>query len=172
MRKRETVSFSVQVAISVLIFSLSLMSGSGLAEGTPPVDKHPATILWFTIILVTTFLAFCMICVVWGLRGTTWTLADALSEEADPQPPVPPNATPPAKPVMVASSSRLIALLGLFVILSLFIGVGYYMLWCLFTNGPLEPLKDVTSYFYAGIVLFAPYIVNKFSDAFSIFKSK
>jgi len=156
-----------KAVVFMLPLFLFLMSGTGLAEGSSSPEKPLPSVFWFTVVVVTVFLIVLLLSIIRGLvNSKEWSLADALSEEADPQP----MPAPGQKPVMVASASRLIALLGLFVILALFLGVGYYIIWCLFTNSQLTVLKDVTSYFYAGIVLFAPYIVNKFSDVFSVFK--
>jgi hypothetical protein len=152
---------------------LFLMCVTRLASAATPESSSISAVqapamFWVTVIIVTIFIAVLMLSVLRGLIGSQqWTLVDALSEEADPQPS---PLQPGQKPVMVASASRLIAFLGLVVILSLFLGVGYYLLWCLFTGRSTSHLSDITSYFYSGIVLFAPYIINKFSDAFSIFK--
>jgi hypothetical protein len=167
MKRCEDKSFAAGVVTFALPLFLLLTSGTGLAQGPSSPEKPLTPVFWFTVVVVTIFLVVFMLSLIRGLMSSKeWSLADAVSEETDPQPPLASGQ----KPIMVASSSRLIALLGLFVILSLFLGVGYYILWCLFTNCQMTSLKDVTSYFYAGLVLFAPYIANKFSDAFSIFK--
>ncbi len=167
MKKYADKSFVVRVAVFALPLFLLVMNGAVFAQAPASLEKAAPPIFWFVIVMVTLFVVVFMFAILRGLLSSKdWTLAEALSEEADPQP----TPAPDKKPIMVASSSRLIALLGLFVILSLFLGVGYYILWCLFTNSQMTNLKDVTSYFYAGVVLFAPYIVNKFSDAFSVFK--
>jgi hypothetical protein len=164
--ERNKVSRMALIAASIT--PVFLTCDLALAEGgNPPAPAQAPAIFWITLVIVTAFIALLMLSVIRGLMGSQeWTFADALSEEADPQPSPPPAG----KPVMVASSSRLIAFLGLIVILALFLGVGYYLLWCLFTQTPLSQLDNTTKYFYSGLVLFAPYIVNKFSDAFSIFK--
>lgn len=118
-------------------------------------------------------------------RATTWSLTDALSEEvtltqldATGNPVIAPAVAgaPPAPPVEVtittlkASSSRFIALLGTISILLLYIGFGLASLDKFVVADRIPDMSAVTSFFYAGLVLFAPYIVNKFSSAFSFFK--
>lgn len=113
----------------------------------------------------------------------SWSLTDALSEEvpltktdADGNPvdavgkPLPPGQAPITVTLMKASSSRFIAMIGTVAILMLYVGFG---LACLrrFADGENIPdMSKGSSFFYSGIVLFAPYIVNKFSSAFSFFK--
>jgi hypothetical protein len=165
--ERNKVSRMALIIVASII-PVFLTCAFALADaGNPPAATQAPAIFWITLVIVTAFIALLMLSLIKGLMGSQeWTFADALSEESDPQPSPPPAG----KPVMVASSSRLIAFLGLIVILALFLGVGYYLLWCLFTQRELKELDYTIKYFYSGLVLFAPYIVNKFSDAFSIFK--
>jgi hypothetical protein len=72
------------------------------------------------LFLIVTFVAL--------LKSKEWSLADTVSEEAYPQPAALP-ANGEGKPIMVASTSRLVALMRLLGILSMFLGVGYYILW-------------------------------------------
>ncbi len=112
-----------------------------------------------------------------------WSLTDALSEDvtltrtdqagnpvdalgmALPAGQLPINVT-----VMKASSSRFIALVGTVAILMLYVG---FALACLYRFASGNEIPDMTkgaNFFYSGLVLFAPYLINKFSSAFSIFK--
>jgi hypothetical protein len=106
---------------------------------------------------------------------TNWSLADALSEEADitvPDTsgmPYTVNGVVVKKTVLAASSSRLIALMGMIVILFIFLGFGAFMLWAFANNGTLPASAgDVTRFLVGGMTLFAPYVVNKFSSVFSV----
>jgi hypothetical protein len=94
-------------------------------------------------------------------------LGDAVSEEAGNQSdPLPVDK----KPVMVASSSRLIALLGLLTILVVFLGFGYYFLYSAFA-GTLQSadMKSVIYYLFSGAVMFAPCLANQLREAFTAF---
>ncbi len=72
---------------------------------------------------------------------------------------------------MKASSSRLIALLGLVSIMMLYIGVGLTLLYGFAFNGTVpEKLGEVTTFFLYGMVMFAPYLVNKFASIFEWMK--
>jgi hypothetical protein len=123
-----------------------------------------------------------------GAKG--WSLTDALSEEVTltqldnngaPVPAAPAGgAAAPAGPqlpeqtvsvtTLKASSSRFIALIGTISILMLYIGFGLASLDKFIVGGEMPKMTDATQFFYAGLVLFAPYIVNKFASAFSFFK--
>jgi hypothetical protein len=96
-------------------------------------------------------------------RAPSWSLADALSEEADL------GDAGAAKTVMTASTSRLIAFLGMTAILALFLGFGAFVLWGVAETGHMPLDSDgFSKYLLGGVTLFAPYVVNKFAAAFSI----
>jgi hypothetical protein len=112
--------------------------------------------------------------------ATNWSLADALSEET-PIGPVQKNlAGDPLQDkegkvqyenVMKASSSRLIALLGSVAIMMLYIGAGLSVLYTFAAGaGVPKDTEALTTFFLYGMVLFAPYLVNKFSNIFSWMK--
>ena len=94
-----------------------------------------------------------------GERG--WRLGDALSEEGEITGPGGGKQT-----VMLASSSRLIALLGMIVIMALFLGVGTIVIWELAETGSAPVLDGVLKYFLAGAGLFIPYSVNQIRSGF------
>ena len=126
------------------------------------------TVFWAAFCIMTAILGFAFVFTVVGLlRSQNWFLGDALSEEAGNQPdPLPPGV----KPVMVASSSRLMALLGLLNILGVFLGFGYYFLYAAFAGTVnLTDMKSVIYYLCSGAVMFAPYLANQVRSAFSSF---
>ncbi|SDO73126.1 hypothetical protein SAMN05216303_102209 [Rhodoferax sp. OV413] len=116
------------------------------------------------------------------LQAPNWSLADALSEPTDL--PVYTETTdaagnvtrslqlgadgrPLLAPQMRASSSRVIALMGMVAILFLFIGFGALALFGLGSTGQVpEHMDRVVNFLVAGMTLFAPYVVNKFSALF------
>lgn len=89
-----------------------------------------------------------------------------------PQPNPTPNPAPPPpagqKADDVPSTSRLGAAVGTLVLAVMALGVGYYMLWSLFTQQSVD-LSSIGTYFLSGSALFAPYAFNQLS---SIFDSK
>lgn len=115
-------------------------------------------------------------------RTKTWSLSDALSEESDlpvkdAQGNIVMNAGPPQAPVlapvMVASTSRLIALYGMFAILLLYLGVGVFVIYDVGTGQGLpQDLGKVETFLASGLTLFAPYVVNKFASVFQTFAPK
>ncbi|OLF53675.1 hypothetical protein [Pseudomonas chlororaphis] len=134
----------------------------------------------FTLVVVTGVL-------VWGLRIIHDVLMrpdpdnpqlrfidKALSEKCAPsavgaQPPASP-ALAPSQPVgqkagTAPSSSRLGSAVGTFVLATMALGVGYYMLWALFTQQSVD-LSSIGTYFLSGSALFAPYAFNQLSSMF------
>jgi len=91
------------------------------------------------------------------LRRDGWTLAQALSE---PQP-----------TCSVPSTSRVIAFLGMIIILLLYLGFGLFTLYSYGMTCQLPAsMGAVTGFLYAGLAFFAPYMVNKFSQIFEPFR--
>jgi hypothetical protein len=104
------------------------------------------TAFWATFWIMTVTILFAYLFVALGLlRSPSWQLGDALSEEGGNQPdPLPAGM----KPILVASSSRLIALLGLMSILGVFLGFGYYFLYLAFASGISQAMPDMKSLIY------------------------
>jgi hypothetical protein len=121
---------------------------------------------WIVVGMITSVLGLLLMFLLAGLmRSNTWSLADALSEEAAYQPNPLPAGT---KPIMVASSSRLIAFLGLVVILCLYLGIGYAYIWDRFFKPDAAiNMKNLLAFLFGGATMFAPYLVNVLSTAFS-----
>lgn len=110
-----------------------------------------------------------------SLGGTDWSLADALSEGTeltllnDKGQPVTDDKTKEQIKVtkLCSSSSRMIAMMGMIVILLMFLGFGAFSLFTFVKTGKMpESMEDVVSYLVAGVTLFASYMVNKFSKIF------
>src|SRR5207247_1467676 len=119
-----------------------------------------------------------------ALGSSKWSLADALSEEAevtsmeaDPAGGTKPRLDASGKPLMVtemrSSTSRLIALMGMIVILLMFLGFGAFALYSFGKTGNMpDSIDKVVNFLLAGLTLFAPYLVNKFATAFESLSPK
>lgn len=136
----------------------------------------------FTLVVVTGVL-------LWGLRIPQAVLLrpdpdnpklrfidKALSEkrlvravDTPPQPNSQTNQDPPPPAAQksgdVPSTSRLGAAVGTLVLAVMALGVGYYMLWSLFTHQSVD-LSSIGTYFLSGSALFAPYAFNQLSSIF------
>lgn len=154
--------------------------------GTLPVPPAPAPAPapdWFiftVIFIVLIGILLALIFVRAALGNSKWSMADALSEEVevtatkknaagDEEPMADPGNA--SKFMMItemrASSSRLIALIGMLVILLMFIGFGMFSLYRFATSWSMPTAMDsVIKFLVAGLTLFAPYVVNKFSSMF------
>jgi hypothetical protein len=146
-----------------------------------PVEWKPAHPLFIytvvAVILLGSLLALALIRA--AVIGSTWSLADALSEEVEVTQMVEEKsgAITTTKPVtitkMCASTSRLIALMGMVVILLMFLGFGALGLYSFGMIGELpDSIEQVIHFLLAGLALFAPYVVNKFSTMFESFFPK
>jgi hypothetical protein len=123
-----------------------------------------------------------------ALLTTNWSLADALSEETQVTYYSKETFTDDGKgnkttnrevaldkegkPVLLtelrASTSRVIALMGMMVIVFLFVGFGIFAMYSFGATGTLPDSMDtLIKFLAAGMTLFTPYLVNKFSSLFS-----
>ena len=94
--------------------------------------------------------------------GSSWSITNALSESQ----PVELSDNQGNKSLAYPpSSSRLIAFLGLIVIMALFLGFGGVMLWRYGSTGKLDDIGNVVNFLWVGASLFAPYMVNQASSA-------
>lgn len=129
---------------------------------SPPLPKP----LTYFILISTTLLWICALGVVIKiLRKEQWSLKNALEEEANLPVGTPPIASG-VMPVMVASASRLIALVGTIILGTFFIAIGYYVLWQLCNGQSIQDALNAWSYFLLGTTLFLPYGINKASSIF------
>jgi hypothetical protein len=116
-------------------------------------------------------------------EAQNWSLTDALSEDVavtktdqsgNPVDaignPLAVGQLPITVTLMKASSSRFIAMTGTVAILMLYVGFGLACLHRFADGGEIPDMSKGSNFFYSGLVLFAPYMVNKFASAFSIFK--
>jgi hypothetical protein len=149
------------------------------------MDKHVTDFLvikdvvfWLIIGFVTLFLVVTLKIIRRSLADSNWKMSEAISEpEGTPVTPIAPGeptgdapaiiTAPPGKPVMVASSSRLIALIGGIILAAMYLGTGYYMLFAIFyLPEDVKNIDEINQFFVMGMTLFSPYAVNKLSTMF------
>lgn len=144
-----------------------------LAPTAALADANGANESAFGVVVAVVMLVgvlFAFIAVRNGLLKSTWSLADALSEEATVTPKgqtgTPPVSagTPMVISEMRASSSRLIALLGAIVIVFVFLGFGALALYKYATGQGIPDVDNVLKFVAGGAALFTPYAVNKLSS--------
>lgn len=143
-----------------------------------PIPWSPPENWFIYLVIIAVFLGLAIALGAVGRRlgdpATRWSLADALSEEADltvPDAaglPYTVNGVVAKKTELVASSSRLIAFMGLLAIMFLYLGFGAFILWGFAKTGTIPAAASgVTNYLLGGMTLFAPYVVNKFASVFA-----
>jgi hypothetical protein len=170
--------FRTRHAVGVLSLCLLLFPALARAADTAtstPDNGKTDTFIYVVIAAVyaAVFIVFATVSRILGASSSKWSLADALSEEADltvddgTGKPMMAAGAAVNKSELRASSSRLIAFVGTVAILLLFLGFGAFMLWDYAKTGTIRNANDVRSYLMAGLTLFAPYVVNKFSSVFA-----
>ena len=122
-----------------------------------------------------------------ALTDAEWSLAEALSEQVELTESAPAEGIQPAdndtqtaakKTViqvkkLYPSSSRMVALMGTIAILFMFLSFGAFALFYFAQTGQMpEGIDKAVTFLTAGLTLFAPYVVNKFSKSFEILSPK
>jgi len=125
------------------------------------------------ILIVLTGVLVSMLIIRVSLAENQWSLSDALSEgiELTLMENRKPVTTDSGEPVKITklypSSSRLVALVGMIVIMFMFLAFGSFALFGFAKTGKMpESINMVVKFLISGLTLFAPYAVNKFSKLF------
>ncbi|CAM3253226.1 hypothetical protein SB6411_02331 [Klebsiella spallanzanii] len=168
--------------ILVLLFFSTAVQAK---PGSKP--EATSTALAYIVPIIVVFGSLIAILLIRNSLPKEWSLADALSEDVDlpfteevkeikdgvetvtNRPVRDAEGKPILIPVMKASSSRLIALMGMIVILFMFIGFGTLILFDFGKNGEISnpsSVSEIIKFLAAGMTLFAPYVVNKFTSLF------
>ncbi|MCI5147889.1 MAG: hypothetical protein D3916_00500 [Candidatus Electrothrix sp. MAN1_4] len=145
--------------------------------GTATVPSPPSNCFIYGVIfmgLLSSIIS--MLLIRSALMNAQWSLADALSEKVevterkeDGTPLLDENNQPILIKKMQPSSSRMVALMGTVAILFLFLSFGAFALFQFAKTGKMpDGIDKVVTFLTAGLTLFAPYVVNKFSKSFEI----
>lgn len=169
---------SAQAASKSAAAAASAASSPASPSWTPP----SSWVLYGVPVVVLLGSLLAILAVQRALKPGTWSLADALSEEVSlpswkettdaagvktREPVLDKDQKPILVPEMRASTSRVIALMGMVVLLFMYIGFGVFALFGFGRTGQLpKEIEGVVSFLLAGMTLFAPYVVNKFSSLF------
>ena len=148
-------AFFTALASTSLYFPKENALAQDAAQQPLPMELTIAILIAMTILWV-----FSLLIILKALRAGHWSLAAALSEEAD----LPTGTPTPAAgqlPPTLPSTSRLIALIGTVIMGTFFIGVGYYVMWQLCNGQPITAASNAWTFFAAGATLFLPYGANK-----------
>jgi hypothetical protein len=153
-----------------------LVPGMARAADVPASTwKVPDDVFVYAVIIIVFLAIFIAFALVFQRlsAAASWSLADALSEEADvtvddvTDKPYTVNGTVVKKTELAASTSRLIAFIGTIAILFLFLGFGAIIMWEYAETGTIQNADAIGKYLLAGLTLFAPYVVNKFASVFA-----
>lgn len=104
-----------------------------------------------------------------GLRkDNAWSLGKALSENTIVEQN---DLQTPGRTVMapMPSSSRLIAFLGMIVLLATFLAFGTSMIWGLGKTGTVPDMEHAQGFLLAGMSMFAPYLISQGREAVKSF---
>lgn len=165
-----------RLSAGAAFFCASLSCFALPSNAQAATEGRPPDLLVYTLMGLAGLLAlYGVFKVLQSVDPRKWSISDALSEDtevtlldANGKPVPDANGQPQKVTKLVASSSRLIALLGLIGILSLFFIQGLIFFWKSAHGEAIsQPAADFSRYLLYGMVMFAPYIVNKFSSIFT-----
>lgn len=168
---------AVWLAVFLAIVSQDIFAEGAIPSGVAPWVPVESWLIYVVIgvILLGGFVS--LNCIMSALSKSKWALADALSEEAsvvsleaDGSGGFKPRLGADGKPIMItelrASSSRMIALVGMILILLMFLGFGIFAMYSFAKTGVMPNPENMVNFLAAGMTLFAPYLVNQFSALF------
>lgn len=168
----------------VFFFCITLTSSSVLAQATVEATNQAVTSPndWFIYTIILLMLIgsiISMLLIRSALMNSQWSLANALSEQVELTKqteygsPLMENNQPVLIKKMQPSSSRIIALMGTIAILFLFLSFGAFALFHFAKLGQMpDGINKVVTFLTAGLILFAPYVVNKISNSFEALSPK
>ncbi|MFP5221691.1 MAG: hypothetical protein ACLGSA_05325 [Acidobacteriota bacterium] len=140
-------------------------------QAATPHEPMPETLLYAVIFLGYGLLVVSVLFIFAKLRtDPQWSLGRALSENTVVEQQDPDDACK-KKLVYIdlPSTSRLIAFLGMIVLLSIFLALGTVMVWTLGRTGKIISLGDAQNFLWAGLSMFAPYLISQGRDALKAF---
>lgn len=159
---------------------VALLATPAVAEETGKWVSPESWFVYLVIFVVLVGSLATLLIIRSALGKTKWSLSDALSEEVEITASES-DGNGNSKPIMLksdpdktlsitemrASASRMIAMMGMVIILLMFLGFGAFALFSFATTGIMPASIDkVVNFLMAGLTLFAPYVVNKFSAVF------
>ena len=176
-------------ASAIVLFFLSAAAHANdlSCQAQQPCGDNIGKYLIYLVFFIVIFGTLLSILVIRKSLPEEWSLADALSEDVELSATEEVKTTTDGtdtvtkkplydvagKPLLVkemkASSSRLIALIGMLVILFMYIGFGSLLLLDFGHTGKIshpDALSEIIKFLIAGMTLFAPYLVNKVSSLF------
>lgn len=151
------------VAIVLLALVLFIVHRITLKYPQMSLDDIEKLYAFWAVFAVMTLLVFSLaIAITAGLMWPkTFSLSDALSAPS----PVQPKIDKPADVLLLGSTSRLIAFIGLLGILCLALGVGYSVVYDIVVRDESPQLTQVCWFLGAMASLFAPYLASQVKEA-------
>lgn len=177
MRMNITLWVMVFLIMSFLGIHTEVIAAS---DANPPQSKERVVPELFTVLAIIGIAGiglFILGMIKSTLSNSKFSLADVLSEEAkitsleaDGSGGFKPRFDAAGNPVMITelrgSSSRVIAFVGMIVILLMFMGFGIFSLYAFAVQGEMPDSQNIVYFLLGGSMLFAPYGANQFSALF------
>jgi hypothetical protein len=159
------VCFAALMLVAIVLLALVLFIVHRISQKYPAMslDDMEKLYAFWSVFAVMTLLIFSLaIAITAGLMWPkTFSLADALSAPS----PVQPKIDKPADVLLLGSTSRLIAFVGLLGILCLALGVGYSVVYDIVVRDESPQLTQVCWFLGAMASLFAPYLASQVKEA-------
>ncbi|WP_027191008.1 hypothetical protein [Fundidesulfovibrio putealis] len=154
-----------------VIMQLAIPPPQDAKQSGIPHEPMPEELLYGVLSVGYALVGFAVLFIFLKLRSDQqWSLGRALSEntvmeQQDDE------AQCKKKLVYIdlPSSSRLIAFLGMIVLLSIFLALGTVMVWTLGRTGKITSMGDAQGFLWAGLSMFAPYLISQSKDALKAF---
>jgi hypothetical protein len=148
------------ILIGVVVFVVLRLTQNSSSTSVPSVEQ---IYTFWAVFAVMTLLVFgvALAIVVGLIWPKTFSLSDALSSPS----PVQPKIEKPEDVLILGSTSRLIAFVGLLGILCLALGVGYSIVYDIIIRDHPPQLTQVSWFLGAMASLFAPYLANQVKEA-------
>lgn len=174
---KECKKVSIWMTVLFVIFSQDIFAETGTPQEAAPWPPMESLAIIVVIAVIVFIGLIALFFIKSALSSSKWSLADALSEEAsvaslesDGNGGFKPRLGTDGNPIMVtelrASSSRMIALMGMILILLMFLGFGIFSIYSFAKTGVMPNTDYIINFLTAGMTLFAPYLVNQFSAIF------
>ncbi len=159
------ICIGVLTLVALILIALVIFVVYRITQQNPSMSMADAERLYafWAVFTVMTLLVFSLaLAVTAGLMWPkTFSLSDALSAPS----PVQPKIEKPADVLLLGSTSRLIAFVGLLGILCLALGVGYSVVYDIIIQNESPQLTQVSWFLGAMASLFAPYLASQVKEA-------
>lgn len=158
------ICFGVLTLVALILIALVIFVIYRISSKNPAmsVDDIERLYIFWAVFTVMSLLVFSLSIAV--TVGLLWPRPFSLSEALSAPSPVQPKIDKPSDVLLLGSTSRLIAFIGLLGILCLALGVGYSVVYDIIIRDKTPELTQVSWFLGAMASLFAPYLASQVKE--------